>query len=213
MSLVNWRAVSVHWMCQCKTGCKTAMLPSQSIKVGEESLGMHFGQCALYTRAGAREGRPCWVSTRNALHWTHRCVPPLLNPWRGFATLGSRQGMKSHRSWREGTLLWEGRQAQFPDALILLGSNSAHAYGGSPCAAACLSCSSPLKGRAAAPAPHPDWSRAAGRPWHCHPEPLCKYQNYFKAPPWSLQNLQLKKKYFEILLVLVVEDKTKLGPY
>lgn len=58
MSLVNQRAVSnalnvlmQNWM--------QNMLPSQGTKVGEESLGTHFGQCALYTRAGAREERPC----------------------------------------------------------------------------------------------------------------------------------------------------------
>lgn len=78
-----------------------AMLPSQGMKVGEESLGMHFGQCALYTRAGASEGRPCIPHTdTNHLSST---------PDGGLLLLTGRQGMKSHTSVhqqrREVTLL------------------------------------------------------------------------------------------------------------
>lgn len=123
---------------------------------------MHFGQCALYTRAKNREGRPCWVSVRNALHSTHR-YHPSSTPDGGLLLWTGRQGMKSHRSHQ---LQLEGRhsaargKAQLPDALILLGSNSARAYRGlpacchcSPCvaeqgsAAAWLDCSSSAQGQ------------------------------------------------------------------
>lgn len=106
--------------------------------------------------------------------------------------------------WREGTAA--RGQAQFPDALILLGSNSACAYRGSHCTATISPCAAEqgsvgclaglflLHWRAgAAPAPHLDWNGMSGRLWHCHPEPLCKCHNYSKAPLWSLQNSQLKK--------------------
>lgn len=135
---------------------------------------------------------------------------PSSTPDGGWLLWTGRQGMKCHRSghqryrWREGTAA--RGQAQFPDALILLGSNSACAYRGSHCTAAISPCAAEqgsvgclaglflLHWRAgAAPAPHLDWNGVSGRLWHCHPEPLCKCHNYSKAPLWSLQNSQLKK--------------------
>lgn len=68
---------------------------------------MHFGQCALYTRAGAREGRPCWVSTRNALQSTHGHVPALTGVC--YSGQADREcnptDVATSYSWREGSLL------------------------------------------------------------------------------------------------------------
>lgn len=198
MSLVNQRAVSNTLNVLMQNWSKTAILPSQGIKVGEESLGMHFGQCALYTRAGSREGRPCWVSTRNALHSTHRHMPPLLKPWWGFVTLDRQTGNEIPQKWPPATVGGKAfcckGASPVPWCLNSAGQQQCPCLQGFPLCCwtrqrCCLAGLFHLHQRAAAaPAPHPDWSRVSGRPWHCHPEPLCKCQNYSKAPLWSLHN-------------------------
>lgn len=208
MSLVNLRAVSdtlnvlmQNWMQNSHaaiTGHKT---------VRRVTWDAFWTMCPIH-KGWSQSRKALGVSVRNALHSTHRHVPPLLTLGWGFAAL-DRQGMKSHRSGHQ--LQLERRQsavrgqAQFPDALILLAATvpvptvvpTALPLLPSCCwtrQRCCLAGLFLLHWRAgAASAPHPHWNRVSGRPWHCHPELLCKCQNYSKAPLGSLQNSQLKK--------------------
>lgn len=187
------------------------MLPSQGLRVGEESLGMRFGQCALYTRAGA-ERRAWWVSLRNALHWAQRHVPSFLNPM-GVCYSGqadrewSPTEVASSHSWREGTLL--PGASPVPWCLNSAGQQQCLCLQGFPLRCHCSPCAvnkavllpgwavpPPLKGRSSTCSP--SWLKPLV--WHCHPEPLCKYQNYSKAPLWSLLNSQVKKVFWKLLL-------------
>lgn len=73
---------------------------------GKALLGAHRRRLALNTETRATPSQP----DGSLLLWT------------------GRQGMKYHRTGHQ--LQLEGRQAQFPDAFILLGSSSACAYRG-----------------------------------------------------------------------------------
>lgn len=158
MSLVNWRAISNTLNVLMQNWMQNSHAAITGHKKWERS---HLG-CILdnvpYTQGlgPEREGLVGCPQEMPCIQYTDTCHPSS-SPDGGLLLWTSRQGMKSHRSGHQ--LQLEGRhsaargQAQFPDALILLGSNSAHAYRGSPCAAeqgstaAWLGCSTSTKGQ------------------------------------------------------------------
>lgn len=132
MSLVNLRAVSERLNMLVQNQMQNSHAAITGHKTGRGVTWDPFWTICPIHKGWGRKGRPCWVSLRNASHSTYRQVPPLLNPWWEFATLDRQTRNEIAQKWPPAVV---GGQAQFPDALILLGSNSPHAYRGSHCTA------------------------------------------------------------------------------
>lgn len=178
MSLVNWRAVSNT----LNVLMQNWMQNSHAAITGHKS-GRGVTWDAFWTMCPIHKG---WVQRGKALLGVHkkclafhtqiRATPPQALMGVCYSGQADREwnptGVATSYSWREGTLLRRGEQHNSA------GQQQCPCLQGFPLCCwtrqrCCLAGLCLLHQRAgAAPAPHPDWSRVSGRPWHCHPEPL-----------------------------------------
>lgn len=209
MSLVNRRAVSdtlnvlmQNWM---QNSHAAITRPKSGRGVTWDAF---WTMCPIHKGWGREEGLVGIPKKCLALS-TETCAI-LPQPNGGLLFWTSRQGMKSHRSGLQPQL--EGGHSAArgkPWCLNSAGQQQCLCLQGFPLRCHCSPCAVNkaallpgwavpplLKGRSSTCSP--SWLKPLV--WHCHPEPLCKYQNYSKAPLWSLLNSQVKKVFWKLLL-------------